>query len=266
MNNIPAVDAALMEDARHIAQGAGKLTLRWFRSQTLDVEEKGDGSPVTIADKAAERAIREEIESKYPASSIIGEEEGTRECDSTLTWFIDPIDGTKGFVRGVPLYATLLAVNDEYGPAVGVIDIPALGETVWAGRGLGAFCDQGVACVSDASSLAGAFITTSAINRWSDSLIMTLKARGVQLRGWGDGYGFLLAATGRVEAMLDIFPEAGVHPWDFAPCPVIFSEAGGRSSALDGSSSIFTPSMLASNGLLHNELLSIIADSGDATK
>ncbi len=241
-----------MEVAVKIARGAGDVTLKWFRSSDLSVETKSDGSPVTEADKAAERYIREEIEKFAPNSSLVGEEEGKSAGTSGLTWYIDPIDGTKGFTRGVPLYSTLIAVNDEYGPAVGVIHIPPTNETVWAGRGLGCFTDAGAARVSAKNNLDDAYITTSSVSRWGVDVYARLDAQGANIRGWGDGYGFLMVATGRVDAMIDLH---GGNPWDYAPLPVIISEAGGRFSCLDGTTSIDTPSVIASNGIIHEDLL-----------
>jgi len=228
------------------------MTLQWFGNADLAVETKDDGSPVTEADKAAERYIREQIERVAPDSSLVGEEEGSSQGPSGLTWYIDPIDGTKGFARGVPLYATLIAVEDEHGPAIGVIHLPATNETVWAGRGLGCHTPAGPARVSKTSSLAGSFVTTSSVSRWGSDVYGRVDSAGVDIRGWGDGYGFFMVATGRVDAMIDL---NGGSPWDYAPLPVIISEAGGRFSCLSGTSSISTPSVIASNGILHDDLL-----------
>ena len=255
MSDVPAASSELLEAALDIARTAGDMTLKWFQSSTLAVETKGDGSPVTEADKTAERYIRERIEELAPDSSIVGEEEGSSVGSSALTWYIDPIDGTIGFTRGVPLYSTLLAVDDEYGPAVGVIHIPATGETVWAGRGLGAFSNHGAARVSDVSQLQGACITTSSVSRWGADMFGRVHAAKMDVRGWGDGYGYLMVATGRLDAMADI---NGGKPWDFAPLPVIMSEAGGRLSDLSGEVNINSPSILATNGFVHEELLSVL--------
>jgi histidinol-phosphatase len=253
-----AASKDLMEAAVAIARQAGKLTLDWFGSSELTVDLKGDGSPVTEADRAAERFIREEIERNFPGSSVVGEEEGISKGNPDLVWYVDPIDGTKGFSRGVPLFATLLAVNDEHGPAVGVVAIPGTGDVVWAGRGLGAWTDDGPAHVSATSSLRGAYVSTSSVTRWGTECFGRFVDAGVDVRGWGDGYGFFMAATGRIDAMIDLMPTSGPHPWDFAPIPVIMSEAGGRYSALDGSPSIDAPSAVASNGVLHDELLQLV--------
>lgn len=255
MTNLPPASKELMESTVGIARAAGELTLRWFRQASLGVETKSDGTPVTAADRAAERFIREQVETITPGSSIVGEEEGSSAGTSGLTWYIDPIDGTKGFARGVPLYSTLIAVDDEYGPAIGVIHIPPTGETVWAGRGLGAWTEDGPACVSATSSLEQAYVTTSSVRRWGTTVFGRVCDAGAEIRGWGDGYGFLMVATGRVDAMIDV---GGGNVWDFAPLPVIISEAGGRVSALDGSPTVTTPSVVASNGVLHEDILKLV--------
>jgi histidinol-phosphatase len=251
----PPASKELLDNALDIAKGAGDVTLKWFRSSSLAVEEKADGSPVTQADTAAERYIRERIAEVAPDSNIVGEEEGSSEGTGGLTWYVDPIDGTKGFARGVPLYATLLAAEDAHGFAIGVIHIPATGETVWAGRGLGAFTNDGPAKVSNRKELKGSFITTSSVSRWGGDVFARIMDAGVDVRGWGDGYGWLMAATGRVEAMIDL--GAGT-PWDFGPVPVIMSEAGGRYSDLYGNVSIHSKSVAASNGFIHDELLTLL--------
>jgi histidinol-phosphatase len=258
MTDIPAASADLLEAALDIARTAGDMTLKWFQSSHLAVENKSDGSPVTEADRAAERYIRERIEELAPNSSVVGEEEGTTDGKSGLTWYIDPIDGTIGFTRGVPLYSTLLAVNDEHGPAVGVIHIPAVGETVWAGRGLGAFSNHGAARVSEVTQLDKAYVTTSSVSRWGNDVFCRVNDAKMNVRGWGDGYGFLMVATGRIDAMADL---NGGKPWDFAPVPVIMSEAGGRFTDLDGNVSIESASVLASNGFLHDSLLETLNGS-----
>lgn len=251
----PPASQALLDAVVDIARGAGDVTLEYFRSSTLSVEIKGDGTPVTEGDRAAERYVRNRLAELAPGSAIVGEEEGSNEGTSGLTFYVDPIDGTKGFARGVPLYATLLAAEDEHGYAVGVIHIPATGETVWAGRGLGAFTDDGPARVSTRDQLRGSFVTTSSVSRWGWDVVTRVLEAGIDVRGWGDGYGWLMAATGRVEAMIDL--GAGT-PWDFGPVPVIMSEAGGRFSDLEGDVSIHCKSAAASNGLVHDELLALL--------
>lgn len=252
----PAASRQLLTAALEMARGAGKITLDWFSNGRLAVETKADGSPVTQADRAAEEYIRTCIGDLTPDASIVGEEQGSSTGASDLTWYIDPIDGTKGFIRGVPLYATLIALNDGHGPAVGVIHIPATGESVWAARGLGAHNEHGPVKVSDVAVTSHAVVTTSAVSRWGADVYQRVAGEaGMDVRGWGDGYGFLMAATGRADAMVDLH---GGSPWDFAPMPVIFTEAGGRYTAVDGSFAIDKKSAVASNGLIHDKVLAAV--------
>jgi histidinol-phosphatase len=154
----------------------------------------------------------------------------------------------------VPLYSNLLALEDEHGIAVGVINLPALGETVWAGRGLGCWSEQGPARVSEHATLTGAYVMSSSFNHWPEGRVAALEEAGAVLRTWGDGYGYALVATGRVAAMVDPL----VAPYDIAPMPVILTEAGGRFTDLQGAESIETGSGLATNGHLHDELLALL--------
>lgn len=257
---VPPADPALLDEAVALLRAAGELTLKWFGDASLTIDHKGDGTPVTEADRAAERFLREQITARHPDDAIIGEEEAARAGTSGRTWTIDPIDGTMAFTRGVPLYCNLLAVDDENGPLVGVINLPALGRTVWAGRGLGCFADGQPARVSTAASLAGAYVSTSSYSNWDDDTLLRIKATGAALRTWGDGYGFALVATGQIDAMVD--PEVAV--WDVAPFPVILTEAGGRFTAWDGTEDVSAGSGLATNGLLHDELLARLRGPVDA--
>src|SRR5205814_4092347 len=134
---VPPADAALLEEAVALAREAGEYTLRWFGVADLVIDRKGDGTPVTEADRGAERLVRRHLADTHPGDSIVGEEEDDVHGSSGRCWIVDPVDGTKAFTHGVPLYSTLLAMEDEHGPAIGVIELPALGETVYAGRGLG---------------------------------------------------------------------------------------------------------------------------------
>jgi len=249
----PAADPALLDEAVELAKAAGDLTLRWFRSVELAVDSKHDGTPVTEADKAAERLLREEIEGRYPDDAVHGEEEADKPGTSGRRWIIDPIDGTKAFTHGVPLYSNLLAVEDEQGIAVGVINLPALREVVYAGRGLGCWCNGDPALVSEVDALDEAYVTTSGFGGWPSGALEALFEAGARVRTWGDGYGYALVATGRVEAMLD----SVASPWDLAPVPVILEEAGGRFTSLDGKPGIDHGSGLGTNGKVHDALLEL---------
>ncbi len=247
----PPAAQSLLDEAVQLARDAGEFTLGYFRDTDLNVERKADGTEVTDADRGAERLVREELARRHPDDAICGEEEGEQAGTTGRLWYIDPIDGTKAFTQGVPLFCNLIAAYDEHGPAVGVINMPALAETVYAGRGLGAFCNGAPAHVSARREPQGAFLTTSGYDYWPVALLAAAQTRGYQMRTWGDGYGYALVATGRAEAMVD--PIAS--PWDLAPMPVIVGEAGGTFTSLDGSDSIEAGSGVATNGHLHSDVL-----------
>jgi histidinol phosphatase-like enzyme (inositol monophosphatase family) len=250
----PPVDRDLLDAAVDVARAAGELTLRWFQAADLAVDSKPDGTPVTAADRAAERLVRERLAELFPADGIVGEEEPETAGTSERRWIVDPIDGTKAFTRGVPLYSTLLALDDEHGPALGVIVLPALGQAVYAGRGLGCWIDGVPARVSATAALAGSYLMASSYTHWDDGALLAVKHAGCHLRTWGDGYGYALVATGRADAMVD----PGVELYDVAPMPVILAEAGGRFTSLDGADGAGGGSGLATNGLLHDELLGLL--------
>ena len=254
----------LLETAVELARRAGELTLGWFRAPDLVVDVKADATPVTEADRAAERFLRHELAARFPDDGIVGEEEAEHPGSSGRRWVIDPIDGTKAFTHGVPLFATLVALLDGDEPVIGVIHLPALGETVYAARGEGCWLDGRPTRVADQlpgssgpRALAGRWVMTSSVGTWSAAQLGRLEQAGAHLRTWGDAYGYALVASGRVDAMVD--PVAEV--WDLAPMPVIVAEAGGRFSALDGSAGPAAGSGVGScSGRIHDELLAVLAD------
>lgn len=252
---LSAADESLLAEAVDLARRAGEFTLDYFRSDNLGVDHKRDGTEVTDADRGAERLVREYLAHRHPDDEIRGEEEGIAPGASGRVWFIDPIDGTKAFVHGVPLYTNLIAVYDSDGPLVAVVNIPALDECVYAGRELGCFSD-GVTCrVSDRAETRGAYLTTSGFDYWPEGWLSGVRAGGFQLRTWGDGYGYALVATGRVEAMVD--PIAA--PWDLAPMPLLIGEAGGRFTDAAGGPGIDAGSGVATNGRLHEAVLGALS-------
>jgi histidinol phosphatase-like enzyme (inositol monophosphatase family) len=255
----PPVPLDLLVEARDLLRAAGELTLRSFRSPTLGVEWKPDGTPVTEADKAAERFLRDELGRRYPGDGILGEEEGESPGTTGRRWIVDPIDGTKAFRQGVPLYSNLLALEDEHGIALGVVNLPALGETVYAGRGRGAFSldatGERPARVSDVTEPRGAVLTTSGYDHWPEPMLLATRRSGFQMRTWGDGYGYALVATGRADVMVD--PEA--NRWDLAPMLVLVTEAGGRFTDLSGTARFDGGNGVASNGHLHDAALAVLA-------
>jgi histidinol-phosphatase len=251
----PPVDQALLDLAVAVAREAGETTLRWFQSGDLAVDRKADGTPVTEADRAAERLVRERLAEHAPGDGVLGEEEPEAAGTTGRRWIVDPIDGTKGFTRGVPLYSTLLALEDEHGPALGVIVLPAMGEVVYAGRGLGCWTGAGPARVSGTATVGGAYLMSSSYSHWDDGALLAVKHAGAVLRTWGDGYGYALVATGRADAMVDPIVEL----YDVAAMPVILAEAGGRFTSVDGAEGAGHGSGVASNGLIHEELLGLLA-------
>ena len=248
-----ALSYDLIDFAVSTAYEAGQATLKWFNSSGLKVTMKSDGSPVTEADLAAEQIIRQHITRKYPNDAIQGEELANREGRSGRTWVIDPIDGTKAFTQGVPLYSTLLALVDSEGPAVGVIYLPALDECVSAARGKGARWNGELCSVSTKKDVPQSYICTSGIgvSYWPETAFNHIRQKGAHIRTWGDAYGYALVATGRAEAMIDPVCAA----WDVAPMGVIIEEAGGVFSDINGETDWRNGSAIGSNGHIHNELL-----------
>ncbi len=215
MNLQPLLDFAL--DA---AWQAGRITLGHFQTGVA-VERKKDYSPVTIADRASEQKLRELIGRYWPDHGILGEEFGQNSGSGDYTWILDPIDGTKSFVQGVPLYAVLVALTEKQLPVVGVAHFPALNETVYAARGLGCHWNGRRARVSQVGELKDAVLLGSEVAVTASTGDVAARARGWQRlieatyiqRTWGDAYGYALVATGRAEIMADPI----VNPWDCAP-------------------------------------------------
>lgn len=249
------IDPELLATAVRIANLAAEVTLFHFRHDELEIDRKGDGTPVTIADREAERLVRYELGQLFPDDGILGEEEAEKIGTSGRRWILDPIDGTKAFSRGVPTYTTLLALEDGDGIALGVIGVPAMGEFVSAGRGLGCFLNDEPTGVNAHTGLDGACISTSGFNPWDDEALLRVKRSGVQLRTWGDGYGYVLVATGRIEAMVDPVAEL----YDLAPMPIILAEAGGRFTSYDGREGPGHGNGVATNGRIHEDVLALVA-------
>jgi histidinol-phosphatase len=233
--------------------------LTHFR-RDIPVERKPDRSFVTAADQAIERAIRARIRAAYPDHGLVGEEYGTEEGAAATRWYIDPIDGTHNFIRGVPLFGTLLAVEHEGEIQVGVVSAPAMRERWYAWRGGGAW-NRGLdgterpLAVSRVSAIGDAQLVYGSGRDNAASGLMpgfdALLAAAWRERGFGDFWGYALVAEGAAEAML----ETGMHPWDLAAPQVLIEEAGGRVTDVDGDRRIDAPSFVGSNGLLHEELL-----------
>ena len=250
-----AVDRDLLDEAVAMARRAGELTLGYFRKAGLKVDHKSDGTPVTDADRGAERLIRDELARRHPDDGVYGEEEGEQAGQSGRRWIIDPIDGTKAFTHGVGTFSNLIALEDAHGGAIGVVNIPALGETVYAGRGLGCYCNGVRAAVSDRTELEGSYLSTSGLDNWDEAALLAVKRSGLCVRTWGDGYGYALVATGRIEAMVD--PEAALY--DVAAMGVILAEAGGRFTDWSAAERPDGGNGIATNGHIHQAVLDLLS-------
>lgn len=251
MSKNQPVDPELVDHATAFAVEAGAMTLEYFGRADVHVEAKADGTPVTDVDRAVEDLLRSRIQQLFPDDSIVGEERGPIEGTSDRTWIVDPIDGTTSFVCGVPLYATLVAVVDQAGPAVGVVNIPALDELVAAGRGRGCTFNGTTTKVSSDDDLAAATITCSGIDYLPPAATAALASSGASFRTWGDGYGYVLVATGRAAAMVDA---PGLSLWDVAPMHVVIPEAGGTITSWSGAPNPQGGATLATNGHLHEPI------------
>jgi histidinol-phosphatase len=257
--------------ALRITREAGDSTLSYFRRQDLAVEFKADASPVTAADRAAEELLRKRIAERFPDDSILGEEFGAAVGSSGYEWVLDPIDGTKSFVHGVPLYTTLVAVLREEQPQLGVIYAPACRELVYAKVGGGCWYVIGgngetvaapiAAHVSTVRQLRESLLLTSEVasfrtGRKKDALPMYLELQKATrlARSWGDGYGYLMVATGRAEVMIDPV----MNLWDAAPLQTVIQEAGGQFTDWKGRATVHAGEALATNGLVAEETLAIL--------
>ena len=243
----------LMYAAADVARVAGDVALRHFRS-ALHVETKGDGSPVTIADRSAEAAARAWLAERFPDDGILGEEEGLTHGRSGRRWVVDPIDGTKTFVRGVPLWGTLVAVAEGDEVLAGAAYFPAVNELVAAAPGAGCWWNGARCRVSGVDTLGAATVLTTDVKFTHrpdrrDAWRRLADASGI-VRSWGDCYGYLLVATGRAEAMVD----AIVGDWDAACFLPIVEEAGGAFTSWEGRRTAFGRSAIATNAALAAEV------------
>jgi histidinol-phosphatase len=243
----------LMDFAARTLQAAGELTLRHFGSAA--VEWKHDGSEVTAADRAAEEHVRAAIADAFPDDGILGEEGEDRPSRSGRRWVVDPIDGTRSFASGVPLYSMLLTLEVGGAAVLGCCHLPVQRETLVAAVGAGAWVDGRRARVSECDDLAAARLVTSGLEYWRDRSTDAHRAGFARLqlatrfaRTWGDGFGYFLVATGRAELMCD--PICG-DAWDIAPFGVIFAEVGGWFTQFDGAPVIPWSTVLAANPRLH---------------
>ena len=260
-----------LELARQLADAADAVTLDRFRAIDLTVETKPDDTPVTDADRATEAALREILSAARPNDAVLGEEQGATGRGAARRWIIDPIDGTKNYLRGVPVWGTLIALEDTGAGipgdvVVGMVSAPALGRRWWAARGqgavaslrVGAVAEQRPITVSGVTRLEDASFAYSSISGWRErgSLdgFLELAGRVWRTRAFGDFWSHLLVAEGAV----DVSAEPEVAHWDIAPLQVILEEAGGRFSDLSGRPRPDGGSILTSNGVLHDEALRLL--------
>jgi len=247
-----AIDAALQ---------AGRLALSYF-DNGIDVEWKGDNSPVTVADRNAEQVVRRVVAKAFPNDGFVGEEFGDQPGTSGYRWIIDPIDGTRSFVRGLPLWATLIGVEYQGEQVIGVCYIPAFDQTFHALKGNGAYRDAKRIRVSDVTVMKESLLCYSSLSWFMragrlDDFLRVYQAVQRQ-RGYGDFYGFVMVAQGAADIMI----EYGVHPWDVAATKVIIEEAGGMFTDWDGTPTIYRHDVMASNGKLHAESLQMLRPIG----
>jgi len=250
----------LLDFAVSLARDAGEITLKYFQ-RSPKTETKVDGSFVTVADREAEAYLRRTISDRFPHDGILGEEAGEHQGSSGRRWIVDPIDGTFSFVHGVPLYGVLIALEIDGEPVVGVINIPALGEMLYAARGFGCFSNGDRVRVSSTATLAEALLLATdfgvceqfGFGAAAEALQGRVKAR----RTWGDCYGHVLVATGRADIMLDPV----MNTWDCAALAPIIEEAGGTFTDWRGNRTINGGHAISTNGALFEEVIKTISSA-----
>ncbi|MFJ5551933.1 histidinol-phosphatase [Streptomyces sp. NPDC093225] len=267
---MPAYDDDLRL-AHRLADAADEVTMARFRALDLKVETKPDMTPVSEADTATESEVRRLIEEARPADAILGEEYGLV-GEGPRRWVVDPIDGTKNYVRGVPVWATLISLMEEdatggFRPVVGVVSAPALGRRWWAAEGAGAFTggalgEEGRIGVSKVASLGDASFAYSSLTGWEerDRLpgFLELTRACWRTRGYGDFWPYMMVAEGS----LDLCAEPELNLWDMAAIAVVVQEAGGRFTSIDGVDGVHGGNAAASNGLLHDQMLGYLRPRG----
>jgi histidinol-phosphatase len=239
------------------ARQAGQLALRYFAGE-FAVEQKSDLSPVTIADREAEQLLRRTLHAAFPDDGFLGEEYGDTPGSSGYRWVLDPIDGTRSFVRGIPLWGTLVGLEYKGEQIAGVAEMATLGHTWRALRGDGAYRNDERIRVSSVSDLSRALVFYSGLSWFVEAGregdFLRLVKHTDRQRGFGDFYGFVLGAQGSGELMV----EHGVHAWDVVALKPIIEEAGGRYSNWDGAASVDRPDVVVSNGQLHDAALAVL--------
>lgn len=248
---------AILNAAVEAAKAAGEIALHYFRTN-LKVETKADRTPVTQADRECEAAIIEILSRKFPAFGFLGEEMGERAGQVNARWIIDPIDGTKNFIRGIPFFATLIALEEEGEITAGVMSAPAINDLLYARKGQGAFANGQRVHVSDVDDLSNAMLIHGGLKDlkvrpcWEPFL--RLVDATARQRGFGDALGHSVVISGQAEVVLE--PE--IKPWDVAATKILITEAGGRFSDFTGALSIYTGNAVISNGRVHDAVVNIL--------
>lgn len=245
-----------------LADTADAITTARFRARDLRVSSKPDRTPVTDADTAVEDALRELLATERPGDVVVGEERGGSSWSTGRAWVVDPIDGTKNFLRGLPVWATLIALVEDGTPTVGMISAPMLGRRWWAARGEGAWSRDASGTrrigVSGVSTLQDAYVSTTHLGSWTEhhsrEAYLALTDACWENRAFGDFWSHCLVAEGAI----DVAAEAIVNPWDVAAVQVLVTEAGGRFTDLSGKPRFDGGSALSSNGLLHDDALRLL--------
>ena len=244
--------------AVELAEQAGRLTLDYFSRKSLQVFTKRDATPVTEADRKAEELIRNAIIARYPEDGLLGEEFDERPSDNNRRWIIDPIDGTKAFIRRVPLYGVLIALEVSGFLQLGVVCFPALGELYYAERGSGAFLNESPISVSSVSDVRNATVLYTEREYLLDPPTLhpvdLLRRDADLVRGWGDCYGHMLVASGRAEVSVDKI----MNPWDCAALIPVVTEAGGCCFDYNGVTTMFGEGLVSANKLIGTKLLESI--------
>ncbi|MGE5194830.1 MAG: histidinol-phosphatase [Deltaproteobacteria bacterium] len=251
-----------LNHARTVALEAGRLILGYYQSSSLTIDRKRDNSPVTIADRRAEEFLRAGIARAFPSDGILGEEMGEQPGTSGFRWILDPLDGTKSFIHGVPLFGTLIGVEFEKRCVIGVCHVPAVGETAWGAKGLGAWWQPAggeprAAKVSNVANLSESLFCFTTVQGFArigrqDAFEALVSAAGVA-RGWGDCYGHVLVATGRAEVMVDPL----MNVWDAAALIPIVEEAGGHFMDWNGEATAHSGNGISVNAALRDAVLHI---------
>lgn len=247
-----------LEAAIQAAKAAGEVILPYFRHASLRVETKADQSPVTIADRAAEQAIIATLRQHFPDYGFFGEEFGTQEGRVPVRWIIDPIDGTANFIRGIPFFGTLIALEEAGEITAGVVYAPAQGDLLYAARGEGAYANGERVQVSPITELAEATLLYGGLSYFMrdgywDSVTSLVQATRRQ-RGFGDYFAYTFVCRGQAEVML----ETDIKPYDIAPLKILLEEAGGRLSDFRGVPTIYSGNVVASNGHVHDAVLQFL--------